>query len=145
MLLLDAFVPGVPRPKGSLQPQQVRAGGQLTGRVRLVDSPQSKLWRRTMALAFGRPGPRVFRAMQRPWDGPVVVALYAAFAPCCKESIWDEPHVGDLDKLLRNVYDALQDAQVYGNDRQVVRDGESRKGWGAADQQGARIIVWGQE
>lgn len=141
VLLLNLFVPGVPRPKGSLTPQRVRAGdGRETGRVRLVDSDLSKRWRREVAAAV-----RTARGEPRePYTGPVVVGARFGFAACCKELIHDEPHIGDLDKLLRNVYDALQDARVYANDRQVVRDGGSVKIWSSVDWQGALITVWGE-
>lgn len=140
VLLLDLFVPGVPRPKGSLAPQRVRAGdGRETGRVRLVDSDLSKAWRRKMAHAAEER-----KLSMDAWRGPVVVTARFGFAPCCKEEIHDEPHIGDLDKLLRNVYDALQDAKVYLNDRQVVRDGGSVKIWSSVQWQGARITVWGE-
>lgn len=132
---MSVWVPGIPRPKGSLTPQQVRAGdGELTGRIRLTDSDPSKRWRRIMAKAFeANRGPT--------FVGPVIVTACFFFARCCNDDVWAEPHIGDLDKLLRNVYDALQDAGVYGNDRQVVQDGGSSKRLANAPWHGARIVV----
>lgn len=147
VLLLDMFVAGTPRPKGSLTPQKVRAGnGQQTGRIRLVDSDLSKRWRRTVAQA-ARDGLRAWGREGLVFTGPVVVAARFRFVRCCAETIDQEPHVGDLDKLLRNVYDALQDARVYLNDRQVFRDGGSDKAWvdSIVDFEGARITVWGHQ
>lgn len=46
--------------------------------------------------------------------------------------------VGDLDKLVRAVYDALTDAGVWGDDAQVVRE-VSEKRYGARP--GARVLV----
>jgi Holliday junction resolvase RusA-like endonuclease len=139
VLLTSVWVPGIPRPKGSLTPQQVRAGdGKLTGRTRLVDSDPSKRWRRKMAVEFGKyRGPT--------FAGPVIVTACFFFARCCNDNIWAEPHIGDLDKLLRNVYDALQDAAVYGNDRQVVSDGGSTKKLAIAPWHGAQIVVTSAE
>lgn len=135
---LSTFVPGVPRPKGSLEPQAVRGGGgRATGRVRLVDSTTSKRWRRTMAKHFG-----ALRTIAMPLQGPVAVSAafwfdrndYVARA----DSAWpNHPHIGDLDKLLRNLLDALQvddsgegnGAGIFVDDRQVVEFVETRKIW----------------
>lgn len=140
-VLLDLFVPGVPRPKGSLTPQKVKAGdGRETGRIRLVDSDLSKLWRRTVAVAVRREC--LARGIRQSYAGPVGVTALFGFARCCADHIHDEPHVGDLDKLLRNVYDALQDAGVYANDRQVTRDGGSSKAITDSRAHGVYLSVW---
>ncbi len=119
------FVPGHARPKGSLQPQQVKDGaGELTGRVRLVDTPHSTRWRRTIQ--------KHVQALGWPCidEAPCEVNLTFWFAPASlgitrkyleEHAFPTHPHIGDLDKLVRNVLDALQDGGVYANDRQVVR------------------------
>lgn len=119
------FVPGHPRPKGSYDGQAVRDGaGELTGRVRLVDPAHSKRWQRLITkhvegLAWA---PIV--------EAPCEVDLTFWFAPASlgvnrkyleSHPFPTHPHVGDLDKLVRGVLDALQAADVYGNDRQVAR------------------------
>jgi hypothetical protein len=111
VIITELFIPGRPITKGSL----TRQGD------RLVDTPQSKAWRRLMAGAirddvrwrhvayhrtpeFGEPGHR-FGPVERvklPYAGPVMV--YAAwFLP-----VNPLAHgAGDVDKVVRNLLDAL--------------------------------------
>lgn len=126
-MVRGAFIPGHARPKGSLDAQQVVDGaGRRTGRVRLVDTPQSRRWRRTVAK-------HVQGLKWAPVDGPCSVSMAFYFDPA---KVWpatwrtlalgpgDYPihaQIGDLDKLVRNVLDALQDAGTYANDRQVAQ------------------------
>jgi Holliday junction resolvase RusA-like endonuclease len=147
--ILATFVPGIPRSKGSLSPQAVRGGGgRLTGRTRLVDSPQSKKWRRTMAKHVA-----ALWSPAEPVAGPVAVsaAFYFDRADYLvrADSPWpDHPHVGDLDKLVRNLLDALQvddsgegnGAGVFADDRQVVELVETRKVW-AGPRQVAGVAI----
>lgn len=119
------FVPGHPRPKGSYEGQAVRDGaGELTGRVRLVDPAHSKRWQRLIE--------RHVRGLHWPPipERPCEVNLTFWFAPASlgitrkyldTHLFPTHPHVGDLDKLVRGVLDALQAGDAYGNDRQVVR------------------------
>lgn len=119
------FVPGHARPKGSLSPQQVKDGaGELTGRVRLVDSPHSVRWRRTIEKHVrGLGWPPIIEAPCEVnmtfWFAPASVGITRAYLDT--HPFPTHPHIGDLDKLVRNVLDALQNADAYGNDRQVVR------------------------
>jgi Holliday junction resolvase RusA-like endonuclease len=119
------FVPGHARPKGSLRPQQVKDGaGELTGRVRLVDTPHSTRWRRTVSKHVAALGwPSIDEAPCEVnmtfWFDPAAVGASRAYVDAHSHPV--HPHIGDLDKLVRNVLDALQDAGVYANDRQVVR------------------------
>ena len=127
------FVPGHPRPKGSLDPQIVRGGGgRPTGAVRMVESSvDGPRWRRTIAkhvLALGWPA----------IEGPCEVDMTFWFDPASVGHVLDpldlddyptHAHIGDIDKLVRNVLDALgvdktgkgNGAGVYADDRQVVR------------------------
>lgn len=150
---MSTFVPGIPRPKGSLKPQQIRGGGgRLTGRTRLVDSDNSKHWRRTMAKHFG-----AMRTVGMPVSGPVVVSAVFYFDRndylVRADSQWpDHPHIGDLDKLLRNLLDALQvdetgegnGAGIIADDRQVVKFVEPTcKAWAVGDEvAGVAVVVW---
>jgi Holliday junction resolvase RusA-like endonuclease len=128
------FIEGHARPKGSLKPQIVRGGGgRPTGKVRMVESStDGPVWRRTVAEHVeGLGWARI--------DGPCVVEMIFWFDPTSvghQLASFDEddypihPHIGDLDKLVRNVLDALQDAGAYGNDRQVVGFGrDTCKRW----------------
>jgi Holliday junction resolvase RusA-like endonuclease len=108
-----------PAPKGSLAPK-----GRRGQRVRLVEQVQgSKPFREAVALAArhavaGRAG--------YPLVGPVEVHLVCAFVkpPSYpkRRRYWPVTRgTGDLDKLARNVLDALTDAAVVGDDAQVCR------------------------
>lgn len=116
-MIRETFIPGHARPKGSLDASAARDGaGQLTGRVYVKDSPQSIRWRRTVEKHVA--------ALSWPTieSGPVSVSMTFWFMPPVGEhgryAIGGE--IGDLDKLVRNVLDALEDAGVYANDRQVA-------------------------
>ena len=143
------FIEGHARPKGSLEPQIVRGGGgRPTGQVRMVESStDGPRWRRTIAKHVEPLG----------WaqlDGPCVVQAVFWFDPASvgwrsEELSRDDhpthPHIGDLDKLVRNVLDALEDAGVYANDRQVVGFGYTGKHWALThlgEKAGLSLAVW---
>ena len=108
-----------PAPKGSLAPK-----GRRGQRVRLVEQVKgSKPFREAVADAArtalaGRPG--------FPLVGPVEVRMVCAFVQppsyAKRRRHWPVSRgSGDLDKLERNVLDALVDAGVIGDDSQVCR------------------------
>jgi hypothetical protein len=108
-VLLSCWVDGTPRPKGSLKPT-----GRQGGRVRLVEqSTDSSTWRDTIAWTARRelnlPAPGY------PTQLPVELACTFAFerAESCTDEEPTGAGIGDTDKLIRNVMDALQDAKVY--------------------------------
>lgn len=153
--LLDDFVEGTPRPKGSLDTHATRDGaGRLTGGVHVKDSPQSVKWRRTMAQRLRS----TYAARSaEPVVGPVVVRATFWFDPkrfgsAAQGTPWPmHPQIGDLDKLLRNLLDALavdetgkgNGAAVIANDRQVVRfDAGTEKRWSLDGREGVHVIVW---
>lgn len=125
LIMLTVWVPGRPRTKGSLSPQQRHdaagrlvtrrtAGGRELADVRLADTPESKAWRATVARAARA------AAAEQGWQmierGPVAGSL-VAWVP------YDDPttpHAGDQDKHLRQLYDALTDAGIWHDDRQAV-------------------------
>lgn len=129
---LSGFVPGRPRPKGSVDTEQVVDGsGRRTGRVRVKQgSPESSAWQQTMAVAF-----RECRMLPAPMVGPIVVSAVFWFDPMRygpKTRALPYPmgtQIGDLDKLLRNVFDALQQAKIIADDRNVVEVVNTRKAW----------------
>jgi Holliday junction resolvase RusA-like endonuclease len=109
-----------------------------------TDGPR---WRRTVAKHVEALG----------WvqiDGPCVVEALFWFDPASVG--WDSktldhddmpihPHIGDLDKLVRCVLDALEDAKAYGNDRQVVGFGRTAKRWAMThlgERAGLGLAVW---
>lgn len=143
------FIEGHARPKGSLSAQQVRGGGgKLTGKVRMVESsPDGPRWRRTVAQ-------HVAALRWARIDGPCKVQMVFWFDPLSvghklthldQEDYPTHPNIGDLDKLVRNVLDALQDCGVYTNDRQVVGLAETEKRWARpwyGERAGLGLLVW---
>ena len=102
-LVLSCWVPGRPKTKGSLT--------VINGARNVVsDTPASKRWRALMAY-------QAAALVKAPLDGPVVVV--AVFHLPVVDVAGGR--VGDLDKLARNLLDALTDAGVYGDDVQVTR------------------------
>lgn len=107
-ILAEVFVPGRPRPKGSLDCK----GGNGRAHRMEENNPESKPWRRQMAAALTADRDR--RGFVMPWAAPVDVAFTAFFDPPHAGVItWPVPcrtvDGGDKDKLERNVLDALQD------------------------------------
>jgi hypothetical protein len=112
VILAEVFVPGRPRPKGSMR--CMGAAHHME-----EDNPESKPWRRRMAVALV--GDRDFRRGGGSRDvKPYGLAVCGArMAPT---STYDG---GDVDKLARNVLDALQDSAhgspaVLADDSQVI-------------------------
>ena len=110
------WIPGRPKTKGSLDfvPGRrcrccSRCAAHLDGGFAKENVAGSGRWRKLMSYALG--GGEAFEA------GPVSVA--GVFALPVEDVI--APRAGDLDKLARNLLDALQDAQVYRDDVQVSR------------------------
>lgn len=143
--ILDLWVPGRPRTKGSLKD----VGGIGANSGRLADTPQSKAWRRKIVdtvipeIADATVvGGRTRWKLRGGWPKagvPIVVRCEFYYV---KVGETDQPigrQWGDLDKLLRNVFDALQDAKVYQDDAQVTQV-QASKAYGESE--GARIVVW---
>lgn len=137
-LLAEMWIPGRPRTKGSLK--VITPRGQ---RPRLIeDHKHSKPWRTKMTNAI-RDADTPFA---EPYAGPVAVAATFVFErhgvtaktlpyPTLNAGV---NACGDLDKLLRNLLDALQDAAVIVDDAQVCSVGTS-KIWGG--EAGVRLTV----
>lgn len=123
--VLDFWVPGHPKTKGSLTPRarKCRCCDKCTGfvgKVQLVDTEASKRWRKLVAYRAERA--IVERDILRwgmgfPIEGQVGLDL--GFALDIDDVI--QMGAGDTDKLYRNVLDALTDAGVYVDDVQVVK------------------------
>jgi Holliday junction resolvase RusA-like endonuclease len=140
VILVETFVAGEPKTKGSLA---VRGNGTLT------DTPASKAWRAMMAAGvrddIARRGACVVEGQmyirpKLPWEGPVsVTAIFSVSPPPPRQRAWLGilqhwaapiwPTAGDLDKLLRNLLDAIaadsKNSKYNGgailNDNQVCR------------------------
>jgi hypothetical protein len=129
-ILAEVWVPGRPRPKGSLK---CRGGASHSMEE---DNPESKPWRIKMAGALRADRDRRVRELffapefRGTWRGAVDVAVFAFFEPDgVGASSLGAPlrthDGGDVDKLSRNVLDALQDGNasspaVLGDDSLVI-------------------------
>lgn len=157
-MILDIFVPGRPRTKGSLKPI-INWAAQSYRMVEQVG--ESSVWRRMVSDAAvlaisdpavdddGRPIMKGRKQMRRlrvgyPFDCAVRVTCIAAFEREHDDA--DEYPIkigyGDSDKLLRNVLDALTDAKVYRDDC-LVTTAYLRKTFvgGRLEQSGIHIMV----
>jgi len=121
--LIEVFVPGWPRTKGSVEH---KGGGRVS------DTELSIKWRQMMAYKF-----RQAYADQPPAEGAIRVELLAMLPVRAWEDLIRRGAQGngDIDKLLRNVFDALaQDlkkphlaAAVYLDDAQVIDECTSKR------------------
>ena len=139
VLLVDTYVPGRPRTKGSLD-------------ERHQDSQQSKQWRGLVAKWAGDDFRTRRAALKRgdadiepfrPFTTPILVAMRFDYVDADVTKIT----IGDLDKLARNVLDALSPptkhgpgASVYADDSQVVLMPTMKAG--SATRQGVKLLVW---
>jgi Holliday junction resolvase RusA-like endonuclease len=109
VILCETFIPGQPKPKGSLA---IRPNGTAT------DSKASKDWRAIMTAGISMD--RAQRGLNVPELGPVAVrasfyvnglknADQAAMASGALAPI--HAGVGDIDKLTRNLLDAMHDTR----------------------------------
>lgn len=124
-LLVSFTVEGKARPKGSLRPiLRKKRNGQPYVHM-MEQSTDGPLWRRHVAAAareaIGLAGPNGVTGF--PTVLPVEVGITFGFQrPKVTDAVAPTlPTIGDLDKLIRNVLDALTDAGVYQDDRLVVR------------------------
>jgi hypothetical protein len=111
VIIVDVFVPGAAKTKGSMVMRN-RATGAMKESV-----VGSSAWRVLMAQTvrddIARRQPPVAE-LRSPWPGAVSVTVVAYLAqprtPRFLDSLWYWPiweRAGDLDKLVRNVLDAL--------------------------------------
>jgi Holliday junction resolvase RusA-like endonuclease len=126
---LTVFVPGRPRTKGSLKP----VANWATQQVHMEEQVgQSKAWRRHVAnevikhIAVKDGNGKYRLRNDYPITAPVIVNLLFIFS---REHVqWTESpdgwpteiYYGDIDKLTRNVLDALTDARLYRDDSLVI-------------------------
>jgi Holliday junction resolvase RusA-like endonuclease len=145
-MLLDLWVPGHARPKGSLNAVITQAnastkGSQLCPRcrqpLRVYQEEAvkgSSEWKRVVSLAA-----------QQAWSGepisePVMIACYFYFVrpDSSAERFPTARQYGDLDKLERNVWDGLTQGGFWADDSLVVHSA-AMKVWG--DREGVAISV----
>lgn len=119
---LAFVVHGVPATKGSLKP--VPRGN----RTALVEShTTSKPWREAVkwaalqAVADREGAGDPFATLAGPVEVHVVFSFAKPKSAPKSRRIWPcNRSSGDVDKLLRNLFDALEDAGIYSDDAQVV-------------------------
>jgi hypothetical protein len=115
---LSTFIDGRPRTKGSLDHV---GNGRMRENVR-----GSSQWRQSvrerLALDLGQgTGPLGPVRHWRPYTGPVTVTAQFLFGRPVTSAHWPTAiSYGDLDKLARNVGDAITDAGVIADDSQIV-------------------------
>lgn len=138
-ILLSTFVPGRPRSKGSLKHWCMK-DRRHTVRVEEQVADSAK-WKRAVAAHVQREALKAYgRHLQ--YAGPVELTVYFYFNPD-QEDRGGETHpvaigIGDLDKLLRNVGDALVSSGLIKDDQYIVGV-QCFKRW--AINPGARIEV----
>jgi Holliday junction resolvase RusA-like endonuclease len=108
LTLMQTFCPGRPKTKGSMT---ARPNGSMH------DTPASSKWRSLVARSALMARQGRYGDLWKDWPGPVSVAC-VFYLPAVDVTA---ARSGDLDKLVRNVLDALTDADVYADDVQVVR------------------------
>lgn len=104
-LLVMTWVPGSPKTKGSLRVRNGRTG------VLVESVAGSGRWRQLIAKKAAE-----CRQQSEPWAGPAGVSAYF-YLPRADPA---QVRAGDIDKLTRNVLDALQDAKIWADDVQCV-------------------------
>lgn len=142
MIEHSIFVAGRPRTKGSLKPVHVKLGrGRCQVSLR-EDSAESTAWLRTMVAGIreqcGITVTRVGDGWQRtdggqPWTGAVNVTAAFLFE---REPSWPSHQteyptsrdIGDVDKLLRNLNDALTYSRLIEDDS-LITGCTGRKYW----------------
>lgn len=131
-LVLNLWIPGNPKTKGSLED---RGNGALT------DTPASKRWRALMrdrmkVSIIGEPvGPTKAAKVDRFWF------ISRPPTPIGREINPMRGHLGDVDKLDRNLFDAMTDALVWRDDEQLA-DGSHRKRWASDLGPGVLVQLW---
>jgi hypothetical protein len=161
MILCSVWVPGSPKTKGSLT--VVNSGapampGRKSRKAYVEDTPESKRWRMLVVERIRAwqthqliTSPNLREMLINPYPGPVYVS--AMFYQAIKPEDWVRKVAGsgDLDKLMRNVFDALsvdKDDPRYGagviiDDMQVVdeRSGKRPMAWGPTGGAGLSLEV----
>lgn len=130
-MTLRVWVPGLPKTKGSMESQERRGGGR-----RMVQSVEgSDEW----ALKMTRAVQQLLAIEPTPYRGAVMVTL-AFWLPVADAAAG---RCGDVDKLERNVLDALTKAGVYGDDVQVTHSPSFKYpvGAGGVMQPGVLIVA----
>lgn len=127
--LLQLWVPGKPRPKGSWTPMVLCLEHNISGcrhcpaaatRVHM-ENPAASSWEHVVAVAADMSYRRIERTREA-YLGPVsIVNTFYFKQPRSGGDFGSAKAIGDGDKLERAILDALTKARVWGDDRQVVQ------------------------
>ena len=141
--ILDIFVPGTPRPKGSMR---------HVGKGRMVEQlASSPDWRHAVAqatfdaLAVAKDSGGVGLPVGFPHAGPVEVRIGLIFPRPKSSKNGARPSTrttGDIDKHARNILDALQDGGLIKDDAQVIGLAVTKYYTSAGSTPGAQITTW---
>lgn len=132
-------VAGRPAPQGSKKPVPDGRGG-----VRLIEvnADRKRLWRDTVVLAASRRRPKT------PLDGPLEVRITFRFPmPASRRAQVRRAGVAwmavspDIDKLTRNLHDALTDARVIRDDARIVLATQAQIEVAPPAKPGASVLV----
>lgn len=133
-ILTEVFVPGVPKTKGSLNVRGRHVEEAVAG---------SSRWRALVAERVR--ADRARRGLTVPWPGPVRVRIVSFYVQTAADEragriAPTEPRAGhgDVDKLERNVLDALKDAGAYVDDALVISTDNEEAFVGVARRAGQR-------
>ncbi len=155
MILLAFEVPAVqPRPKGSLNGRCLRDRSHtVVYREQVADS---KDYRKAVVAYAKQEMRRSDWQIEPYWDAVKVRAVFYlakshvmkagkrtdAFWPSHDTPFPTEHKIGDLDKMCRNVGDALQDAKLIADDSLIVDWSGSQKLWAPDNVPTTFIEVW---
>lgn len=129
---LTFYAPGTPAPKGSMR---------HVGHGRLIEQVKgSKPWKEAVTQAAAAARDMVaWEALAGPVD---VIARIHVTRPKTVRRAWPITRSsGDVDKHARNLLDAITDAQLIGDDSQVVRLEVTKAYCDEAHQVGAVVTV----
>ena len=109
---ISFFVKGIPVPKGSMSVIPVGGSGWRV----IHDNPRLRKWSRAVADEAGR------HAFPSAFVYPCEVLLAFYFErPKTVKRIWPVGKEGDLDKLIRAIFDGLTKGGVVSDDRIIVK------------------------
>jgi Holliday junction resolvase RusA-like endonuclease len=139
-VVLDVFIPGAPKSKGSLTAQGKRMVENVAG---------SKQWRMLMAHRLRQAWHQgdhlaAEAGLNVPLDGPVRVDACFYLPVADEKALITKGARGnyDKDKLERNLYDAMTDAGIWRDDSQAVDGQVGKSGASESLPQGVRVRVW---
>lgn len=138
-LLLEIFVPGRPRTKGSLKVITPRGRKPIL----IEDHKHSAPWRKAMAAEIRKAG------VETQTDAVAITAmfLFERIGATAANLRWPTVNSGvnangDIDKLIRNLLDAMQDSGLVKDDCQVVSESSTKRWALSSESPGLHLKVF---